>query len=267
VAPWMAGGGGTVRSVPNEKSIDPFLSPYGSPDGGTFVVMVDGSVRYLKKGMSDAAFKAICTLGAPGPEDAKFGEEYPPVTPPKEEERPLGKDPVAVGKGTGKGNTGEKSSTPANWKQFVSKEGGFSILMPPDAGPYSKPIENGEDAGSLTDGFKADVIAAKTAYLVYYYKLGKADSAERVLEAFKSGLVTFSSAKISQETRITNGSTPGREWKSQQKGLNNQSDWHITRVFVTQDRVYILDVGTADASAATPDYRAFFDSFKLISAK
>src|SRR5439155_9971451 len=39
ITPWMAGGGSTVRTVPEKNSLEPFLSTEANGDRGTYVVM------------------------------------------------------------------------------------------------------------------------------------------------------------------------------------------------------------------------------------
>src|SRR5206468_12349954 len=83
ITPWMAGGGSTIRTVPETNSLEPFLSTEANGDRGTYVVMCDGSVRYLKKGMSDEVFKAICTVEGPTPTPWSFDDDFPPNARPK----------------------------------------------------------------------------------------------------------------------------------------------------------------------------------------
>jgi hypothetical protein len=62
-SPWMAGGGSTVRGIPETGNIKPFVSvklPNG--DQGTYVLMADGSVRWVSSKISPQAFKALCTI-------------------------------------------------------------------------------------------------------------------------------------------------------------------------------------------------------------
>ncbi len=60
-SPWIAGGGSTVRGVPETKSIQPFVSL--QPDGkkGTVALMADGSVRFISESIDDKVFQAMCT--------------------------------------------------------------------------------------------------------------------------------------------------------------------------------------------------------------
>jgi prepilin-type processing-associated H-X9-DG protein len=59
--PWIAGGGATVMGVPETRSIEPFVAPHGGKRG-TYVLMCDGSVRFVKDDIDDNVFKALCTI-------------------------------------------------------------------------------------------------------------------------------------------------------------------------------------------------------------
>ncbi|MGF1578727.1 MAG: hypothetical protein ACFCD0_05125 [Gemmataceae bacterium] len=68
MTPWIAGGGSTVRTIPEKDSIKPFVQQRGD-SRGAYVIMADGSVRFVKEGVSDSVFQAMCTVNGPTPED------------------------------------------------------------------------------------------------------------------------------------------------------------------------------------------------------
>ncbi|MFO0964961.1 MAG: DUF1559 domain-containing protein [Gemmataceae bacterium] len=82
VTPWIAGGGATVRGVPEKKSIQPFVLGKDRDgkdimhDGrrGTFVTMADGSVRFVSEDVSDAVFQGMCTVRGPAVDLDKDGK-------------------------------------------------------------------------------------------------------------------------------------------------------------------------------------------------
>ena len=73
VSPWIAGGGATLRGVPEKNSIAPFLlskdrngnAIHHQNKRGTYVLMTDGSVRFVDENVSDDVFKAMATVGDP----------------------------------------------------------------------------------------------------------------------------------------------------------------------------------------------------------
>ena len=60
--PWIAGGGATVTGIRETNSVKPFVLPQGNGKVGTYVIMCDGSVRFIKDDISDDVFKALCTI-------------------------------------------------------------------------------------------------------------------------------------------------------------------------------------------------------------
>jgi hypothetical protein len=87
VSPWIAGGGATLRGVPEKNSIAPFILSRDKNDKpiehqgkrGTFVMMADGSVRFVDQTVSDDVFKAMATVQGPAP--ANFNPGTNPSTP------------------------------------------------------------------------------------------------------------------------------------------------------------------------------------------
>jgi hypothetical protein len=81
VAPWLAGGGSTVRGVPETNPLEPFLS-FKLPSGerATHVLMADGSVRLVTEKMSPQVFKAVVAIK--GKVDVKE-EDWKPVEAPR----------------------------------------------------------------------------------------------------------------------------------------------------------------------------------------
>ena len=71
VTPWIAGGGGTLRGVPEKNSVAPFVFSSTDKDNntrrGTYALMADGSVRFIDADVSDEVFKALATAGQPLP--------------------------------------------------------------------------------------------------------------------------------------------------------------------------------------------------------
>ena len=87
VSPWMAGGGTTLRGVPEKNSIAPFVLSTDrngktinqQNKRGTYAVMADGSVRFIDQNVSDEVFQAMCTIGKVTPKD--FDLDKNPNTP------------------------------------------------------------------------------------------------------------------------------------------------------------------------------------------
>ncbi|MCX7699385.1 MAG: DUF1559 domain-containing protein, partial [Gemmataceae bacterium] len=62
--PWISGGGATIQGVPETNSLAPFVSDHGGGKKGAYILMADGSVRFLRQDTADAVFKALVTKAA-----------------------------------------------------------------------------------------------------------------------------------------------------------------------------------------------------------
>jgi uncharacterized protein (TIGR03067 family) len=141
-APWLAGGGATVRAVSDDdedgKPIAPFVcTTFPSKPGveskfdgkrGTIAIMADGKVRFIPEDLPTATFRALCTI-APKKID-KFDEVCPVLENP--DDRELKADGAKVGlpgvpDGVAKGSDQEKIQ--GMWAPVsVAKNG---VNMPP----------------------------------------------------------------------------------------------------------------------------------------
>jgi hypothetical protein len=80
ITPWLAGGGSTVRGIPEDGSIQPFVGNY--PRGrGVYVIMADGAVRFLSEKTPPEIFKAMCAIKGQLPEGFNLDKEAPKVDP------------------------------------------------------------------------------------------------------------------------------------------------------------------------------------------
>jgi hypothetical protein len=86
-APWIAGGGSTIRGVPEKNSIKPFLSTTFNGKRGTVVIMADGSARFISENISDEVFQSLCTIHGGEPK-VNLDKTAPLLRPPEAEEEP-----------------------------------------------------------------------------------------------------------------------------------------------------------------------------------
>jgi len=89
VSPWIAGGGSTVRGIPEKNSLAPFVltnDKNGKPitykgHRGAYVVMADSSIRFLDASTPDDIVKALSTVQGPGPKADFFADDRFPLVP------------------------------------------------------------------------------------------------------------------------------------------------------------------------------------------
>ncbi len=141
VSPWIAGGGATLRGVPEKNSILPFVlttDKNGKPihnknKRGTFALMTDGSVRFIDQNVSDGVFKAMCTVNGPAP--VEFNLNQDPNTPmiPVPDNRPAKKEVPAEKKAPVKTEPKKTESEPKKTEPPQKKASRDEIVVPGDA--------------------------------------------------------------------------------------------------------------------------------------
>jgi hypothetical protein len=106
---WLAGGGSTIRGVPETDPVLPFVCTEYNGKPGTFAIMADGKVRFIAKDMNPDTFKALCTINGsdtitdldavapvvPGQAKSVLKPQLPPTetTPKSEAPKPSGEAP------------------------------------------------------------------------------------------------------------------------------------------------------------------------------
>jgi hypothetical protein len=266
VTPWIAGGGATIRGVPEKNSIAPFVlskDKYGkviefNGKRGSFAMMADGSVRWIDQNVSDDVFKAMCTIGGGAPDD--FNPSTNPHTPlvpaPKKEELKFDEPPPVVKTIPG------KSQGPPGWITFTAPEG-YSVAMP------QQPLVESKDVAGLgkVKGYVAPIPGTKAAVSAGSVKL----PADKVaLAKTQDGLKQLAlvgapaGVKIVRNTPVTHGTYQGMEFEVEadlaQAGKINA----LSRIFLVNDQLINLDVlATGPMPKEAP---AFFNSLRIGSA-
>jgi hypothetical protein len=118
-APWMAGGGGTVRGVSEETGILPFVcESYKYKDGtskaGTYAIMANGDVRFIPKDIKLDIFLKMCSITQA--EKIDNLDDYCPLVPPPKEEKKALPPPPANNPPADKPAEAPKPATAANAK-------------------------------------------------------------------------------------------------------------------------------------------------------
>src|SRR5262249_29140265 len=78
---WLSAGGSTIRGVPEDDPVAPFVCITYKGKRGTFAIMGDGKVRFIAADMKPETFKALCTI-AGGEKIDNLGEIAPSVPDP-----------------------------------------------------------------------------------------------------------------------------------------------------------------------------------------
>lgn len=260
--PWLAGGGSTVRGVPETNSVKPFVSAQRDGQKGTFALMADGSVRFVPDTINDKVFQSLCvvdkdksvvgideTILVPRQTvDLKAQPTPPPAVttapavPPAEATSPTATPAPAA----------EAPAPALEWKEYTSVPDKFSVLMP---GPVK------EDKESLPTPLGN--IEKRT-----YYWEGKGWSCEVICvdvqlpagqeEAFYSTFLQSTKATAKGQKPITLGNLAGREYEMDRNGKAFRA-----RVYLANGKFYAQWVPTAGMPAAEID--KFLGSLKVLN--
>jgi hypothetical protein len=149
--PWLAGGGSTVRGVPEKDSIRPFVCAEYNGKKGTYAIMANFDVRFITEDIPDSLFQAMVTIAGNEPISKEELDKYAPVVPPP--------DGVEL-------------------KVTVPPGGGVKPPVPPPA-----PVAGGGDAADRARK-ENDLKQIGLAYHSYFSTTGKAPAKVEDLEPY-----------------------------------------------------------------------------------
>ncbi len=263
LTPWIAGGGSTVRGIPEKDSVKPFVAKHGAIGNGTFAIMADGTVRFVKESIPDNIFQALCTYNGPAPEEfeASLNKFAPVVNPDKLSKipvpEPIKPDPV------GKKPTPPEPKTPkktADWETYTSKKEDFSILLPPGKPEVKReeiPKENGggyflEVVQSYQDKFGFGVMVQGLPEPIDPLTVASAKYIENVKKTYLGAFNPKAESKILLDDKY-----PGRELV-----FTGPTGTAVLRVFVTESRIFMIRAGGLGFDPESEESKAFFKSFR-----
>jgi len=247
VTPWMAGGGSTVRNIPDKNSLEPFLTTEANGERLTYTVMCDGSVRVIKFGVSDAVFKAMATVDGPLPTDWDDNSELVKLEPkPKAD----AKKDIFLEEG---------------WGLHHSKDAMFTIALPPGSVGELNGKRSIKGLGErIAKGFlcqKDDAVYQAFAF----------DLPDEVKKQSPQGQLQALALAFKKELGMLN---PQRERGVQvakhaalEVDGNDKEVAGVFRVFIVGQRGYVLSATGPGLSATSPHAQLFFNSFKLETPK
>ena len=149
------------------------------------------------------------------------------------------------------------------WKDFQSKEGGFSVSMP--GTPTEKRQAFHTQAGPVeAHFFTVEADRGGTVYMVVYGDYPEALMAsgdrEMLLDAARDGAVGNIRGTLLGERAVSLGGHPGRELQVL------SSDGRLAlqiRIYLANNRQYQVVAVTPKETRSTADRDRFFDSFRL----
>lgn len=156
------------------------------------------------------------------------------------------------------------SSSEEFWKPFVSKEGGFSILMP--AVPSFKKVSHKSFVGTVEENTFQVKSGAET-FVIEYSDIPKTalflSGPDTVFNETKEGLLNDLRGVLLQFDSITFQENPGKllTFKILAQGKDSNEMIGKAKFFLVNQRLYVL-VGIAPRSSHTSNLDRFLNSFQ-----
>lgn len=255
MTPWLAGGGSTLRGIPETNSVQPFVGQHGDKRG-TYVVMADGSVRFVSENISDAAFKALCTINGPAP----TGFVIDSVAPKVDRSTPAAPLPVDSDKPAETVPAKPQPTPTAGWKKYTSKEGRFTVLLPPGS-PKVVQLPAPAEVGGTFTLVALEAAGGKQGVGIMFGDLpsGAKDAAPAArIQAVKQAFLDPQGVQIQSERPVTLGSVPGHEFTAQgPRGLM------VVRFFLANNRAYMIMIRGENLQPNSQEAQAFLNSFTI----
>jgi hypothetical protein len=277
-APWMAGGGSTVRGVPESKSVQPFVCTEYKGKRGTFAIMCDGAVRFISADISDKDFQALCTINgnepvdvdrlAPkvkGPENAELRSRPVPEDV-RQELRPAVNVPPAEAPAD---KSKPQTQVPRDWKEVSSKDGGFSVALPgtpeKDSEALDLPPFGKTQVSSIIGHLKQGQCLFMAQYNAFPRQITKDKDIEGLFDATRDRMLKDEPGlKKVGEQRISWKENPGKEFDYKADSRKGKLVVKQRVYLVNHQRFYVLWGMAADDVASATNVDAFLDSFKLV---
>lgn len=275
VAPWIAGGGGTVRGVPESNSIAPFVlstDRNGRPiqykgKRGTHVFMADGSVRFVTDKVSDDVFKAMATINGPTPVNFDLNKNLDTPLVPKDVAKEIvraapviNEKPVQPTISYDKPPPNESGGI-AGWIKFDVPGAGFSVSMP---GTPLALDQQPVPGGPKVKVYIAVEVATQSPYTAILVPMDAkmkseyASNADQMFRNFAAGMAGVTGQNV-QEKRVAVGSLQGREFAMREPKTGKQL---FMRAFVHNNNLAVV-MAAGDQPTPNANVQAYLNSVKL----
>ncbi len=158
------------------------------------------------------------------------------------------------------GTVSVHASDQPEWKEFVSKEGRFKVLMP--GTPKADKVATESDFGKGT----LSMNVAQSGNVMYGANYSdfppgiKKTPIKQLFDSSRDGAVANLQGKLASEKDIKLGDHPGRELRIEVAG---GKQLFRARVFLVDQRIYQVVVLSSPEAATSKEADRFLDSFKL----
>jgi len=150
----------------------------------------------------------------------------------------------------------------ANWKEFTSQEGGFSVLLPGQPKVERQTTETAVGPLAFTM-HTVELGFGSIAYIASYNDYPPSLIADGDKNAILDGVVEGalgSKANLKKSDPISIDGHPGREFT----GTVKDGYEYTSRAYLVNQRLYQLNIVSTPGKVPAEDKRKYFDSFKLL---
>jgi hypothetical protein len=150
----------------------------------------------------------------------------------------------------------------ANWKEFTSQEGGFSVLLPGQPKVERQTTETAVGPLAFTM-HTVELSFGSIAYIASYNDYPPSLIADGDKNAILDGVVEGalgSKANLKKSDPISIDGHPGREFT----GTVKDGYEYTSRAYLVNQRLYQLNIVSTPGKVPAEDKRKYFDSFKLL---
>jgi len=150
----------------------------------------------------------------------------------------------------------------ANWKEFKSQEGGFSVLLPGQPKVERQTTETAVGPLAFTM-HTVELSFGSIAYIASYNDYPPSLIADGDKNAILDGVVEGalgSKANLKKSDPISIDGHPGREFT----GTVKDGYEYTSRAYLVNQRLYQLNIVSTPGKVPAEDKRKYFDSFKLL---
>ena len=149
----------------------------------------------------------------------------------------------------------------AQWREYTSPEGKFSILLPGAPTTGYRPIGKGSSS-SVT--YVVNLQNPDSAYIIAYfdvpYRVANPKATEKLLDDTRDRVVDMYSLKLEDEQKISHQNYPARSLNMRDQGGKR----FLTRIVLVKQRVYHVSLVPYNSGYNVRDIDKYFESFKPI---
>jgi hypothetical protein len=167
-------------------------------------------------------------------------------------------------------NSSEPSNRPSSpltidsrelqWQKFIFRDGGFSLWMP-EGMQSEETVMLDTNAGEIA--FKVFATHPKPYRFLAAYSNSldpdRVQNPETLLNSIRDGIIAETNFKLKSDRAIT-----WQQYSGKQLNLQGEDETITYKVYLIEQRIYLLAVGQKNTEEISSEAVNFFDSFRLL---